>query len=390
MCIDWCRLTGWFKWFKAGKKACGNSCVDILVSAHYFDSLSTKATSTHCVTVLHSLRSSMNEASPDPITRPNSPLDGWPALAQLHFVNAGLEKNPHPREHYDRQFSVTPERQTPESQRTPLVTWSEPDPIEELEEAKDWAAKEAKRLEKFYPGRLLLRKEEPERYGIFAEDPDYWYSQKAHWKTEYEKLAAEYDRRKQLEAEGKANEGFAQDLLLSPIHSPSPPPLNSISQATAAGIKKHESTAVRPFRQPVTATPSSRVHVKRSRYLSQLNPEDSPRKPARASKRLKHKGKQEEQNAEEETIAQTTNPTPKARPNRVTKSAPRPRKSTTKVSKTKNNKARRQGRLQSTGLPAPRVLPWTLRSMNAISYRETGTRAASKKKRRSGRGRAFK
>ena len=333
----------------------------------------------------------MNEASPDPITRPNSPLDGWPALAQLHFVNAGLEKNPHPREHYDRQFSVTPERQTPESQRTPLITLSEPDHIEELEEAKDWAAKEAKRLENFYAGRLLLRKEEPERYGIFAEDPDYWYSQKSHWKTEYEKLAEEYDRRKQLEAEGKANEGFAQALLLSPIHSPPPPPPNSIVRATAAGIKEHKPTVARPSRKPVTASPSSRDHVKRSPHRSQLNPEDSPRKTARASKRLKHKGKEKEPDAGEETLIHTTDPTPKTRPNRVTKSAPRPRKNTPRVSKTIKNKGRGQGKLRSVDPPAPRVLPWTLRSMNAISYRETGTRAASKKKkRRSGRGRDLK
>ena len=332
----------------------------------------------------------MTEASPDPITRPNSTVGRLRHFAQLHFVNAGLEKNPHPREHYDRQFSVTPERQTPESQRTPLITWSEPDPTEELEEAKDWAAKEAKRLENFYAGRLLLRKEEPERYGIFAEDPDYWYSQKSHWKTEYEKLAGEYDRRKQLEAEGKVREGFAQALLLSPIQSQSPPPHHSVLRATAAGIKKHKPTAVRPSRQPFTATPSSGDRLKRSRYLSQLNPEDSPKKTARASKRLKHKAKEKEQDAEEETIAQITDPTPKIRPNRVTKSAPRSRKSTTKVSKTKNNKARRQGTLQSVVPSAPRVLPWTLRSMDAISYRETGTRAASKKKRRSGRRRALK
>ena len=332
----------------------------------------------------------MNEASPDPITRPNSPLDGWPALAQLHFVNAGLERNPYPREHYDRQFSVTPERQTPESQRTPLIILPDPDPIEELEEAKECAAKWAKHLEKFYAGRLLLRNEEPERYGILGEDTEYWYSQTAHWKIEYEKLAGEYDRLKQLEAEGEAKEGLAQALLLSPIHSPSPPPPNSILRATAAGIKNYRPIAARPSQQLVTASPSSRDRVKRSRYLSQLNPEDSPRKTARASKRLKYKGKEKEPNADEETIAQTPDPTPKLRPDRVTKSAPGPRKSTTRVSKTTDNKARRQRRLRSMGPPAPRVLPWTLRSMDAISYRETGTRVASRKKRRSGRGRAFK
>lgn len=332
----------------------------------------------------------MNEASPDPITRLNSPLEGWPALAQLHFVNAGLEKNPHPREHYERQFSVTPERQTPESQRTPLITWPEIDLVEELEEAKGWAAIEAERLGKFYPGRSLLRKEEPERYGIFAEDPDYWYSQKSHWKDEYEKLAEEYDRRKQLEAQGKVHEGFAQALLLSPIQSPSPPPPDSILRATAARIKKHRPTATRLSKQPITTSPSSRYRLKRSPQQSKLNPGDKPRTIARASKRLKYKRKEKQKDVEEEIIAQTIDPTLKPRPNRVTKRASRPRKNTSKVSKTTNNKARKPGRLRSRDPGAPRVLPWTLRSMDTISYRETGTRVGSKKTRRSGRGRALK
>lgn len=330
----------------------------------------------------------MIEAHPDLISCPNSAGDRLPHFPQLRFVNAGLEKNPHPREHYERQFS--PDRQTPESQRTPLITWPEPDPIEELKEAKAWAADQAKRLGKFYAGRLLLRKEEPERYGIFGENTEYWDSQTSHWKTEYEKLAEEYDRRKKLEADGKVNEGFAQALLLSPIQSPSPPPPNSILRATAAEIKKHKPSVVGPSRQPVTDRRSSRERVKRSPYLSQLNPEDKPKILVRVSKRLQQKGKEKEPGAEEETIAQTTNPAPKTRPNRATKSAPRPRKNTPRVSKTMNNKMRRRGELRSVGPPAPRVLPWTLRSMDAISYGETGTRAASKKKRRSGRERALK
>lgn len=325
----------------------------------------------------------MSEASPDPITRPNSTLNGFPPLAQLHRVNAGLEKNPHPRKHYDRQFS--PDRQTPESQRTPLITWSEPDPIEDLKEAKAWAANQAKRLERFYAGRLLLRKEEPERYGIFGEDPEYWDSQTSHWKTEYEKLAGEHDRRIQLEAEGKVHEGFAQALLLSPVPSPSPPPPDSILRATTAGIKTHKPTAVRSSRQSVTISSSSRYSVKRSPQLSQLSPEDGPRILARTSKRLKHKGKEKEQDVEEESIAQTTDPTPKPRLESVTKSAPGLRKITPNVSKKRNYKARRQGKLRSIDAPASRVLPWTLRSRDAISYREPGTRAVAKKKRRSGR-----
>ncbi|KAL9125286.1 MAG: hypothetical protein Q9175_008103, partial [Cornicularia normoerica] len=205
----------------------------------------------------------MTEAQPDPINRPNSALDGPPAIAQLHFVNARLEENPHPRQHYGRQFSITPKRQTPESQRTPLITWPETDPIEELKEAKAWAANEAKRLEQFYAGRLLLRKEEPERYGIFGENTMYWDSQTSHWKNEYEKLAKEYDRRKRLEAEGRVVDGYAQSLLLSPVQSPSPPPSNGILRATAVGFKKHKPAATRPSQQPVTRCPSQ-IRKKRS------------------------------------------------------------------------------------------------------------------------------
>lgn len=331
----------------------------------------------------------MTEASPDPITRPNSTRGRLPLILQLRFVNAGLEKNPHPRKHYERQFSITPERQTPESQQTPLIVWTEPDPIEELEDAKARARDEAERLEKFYAGRLLLREEEPERYGIFGEDPEYWCSQIDHWESEYEKLAKEYDRRKQLEAEGKVHEGFAQALLFSPIQSPSPSPPNGLLGATATGIKKYRPTAVRPSKQAVT-TSSSQRRLKRLPQLSPLTLEDKPSIITRASRRLKYTGKEKKQDVEKESIVQRTDPTPKTRQHRVTKRARRPRKNTSKVSKTPNNKVIRQGILWPRSPWAPRVLPWTLRSMKSISYRETGTRVGSKKKRPSGGGRASK
>lgn len=212
----------------------------------------------------------MTESQPDPISRPNSALARPPHLAQLRFVNARLEKNPHPREHYSRQFS--PDRQTPESQRTPFITWPDPDPIEELKEAKAWATEETKRLERFYAGRVSLRKEEPEKYGIFGEDPEYWDSQTSQWKAEYEKLVEEYDRRKQLEAEGKAIEGYAEALRLSPIQSLSSPPPNGVLRATPTGVDKHKPAATSPFWQTVTKSPSQhprkRSSIQRSPYSS--------------------------------------------------------------------------------------------------------------------------
>ena len=222
----------------------------------------------------------MTEAQPDPVSRPNSARNGPPHFAQLHLVNAGLEKDAHPRECYSRQFSVTPDRQTPESQRTPQITWPDRDPIEDLKEAKAWAANEAKRLEKFYAGRVLLRKEEPEQHGIFGEDSEYWDSQTDHWKTEYEKLAQEYDRRKHLEAEGKADKGYAEALVLSPIQSPSSPPSNGILRPTAARVKEHKPVATRSSQQPVTKSPSQnlkkRSSIDRSSYSSVSDSEYEP------------------------------------------------------------------------------------------------------------------
>ena len=326
----------------------------------------------------------------DPVTRPNSALAGPPHLAQLRFVNAGLERNSHPREHYSRQFSVTPERQTPESQRTPLFKWPTPDPVEGLKVAKAWAANEAKRLERFYAGRVLLRKEEPERYGIFGEDTEYWYSQTAHWKAEYEKLAEEYDRRRQLEVEGKVVDGFAQSLLLSPTRSPSPPPPDGILRATAAGIKKHRPTVSRSSKQRVRKRSFS-SHKKPTLQLSQHHYEKSLGSIFKASQKCESTEETKKLDAEDDFLArafldrgQTTGRIPKHSSKVAPKSAPRSRRSTLRVSKITTQRGK-----SPVASQAPRILPWTLRSRDIISYRETATRAASKKKRRPGRGKSF-
>lgn len=231
----------------------------------------------------------MFEAQPEPISRPNSALDAPPGFAQLHLVNVSLEKNSRPRHDYSRQFSVTPERQTPESQRTPRITWPDPDPIEQLKEAKGYAAKQAKLLERFHDGRELLRKEEPERYGVFGEDLIYWESQTWHWRTENKKLEEEYERRKLLEIEGRAADGYAESLLLSPVPSSSPPPSDGILRATATEIKKYKSAVTKPLQPPATKKSSQR-RKKRSLQLSQLTPKDSLNSISEASRRWKHTG----------------------------------------------------------------------------------------------------
>ncbi|CAD6572909.1 MAG: hypothetical protein ASARMPREDX12_005542 [Alectoria sarmentosa] len=317
----------------------------------------------------------MTEAHLDPISRPNSTLGRLPALAQLHFVNASLEKNPHPRECYSRQFSVTPDRQTPESQRTPFMPWPDPDPIEELKEAKAWAAEEAKRLEQFYAGRVLLRKEEPEKYGIFGEDPEYWDSQTSHWKAEYEKLADEYDWRKQLEAERNANEGYAEALLLSPLQMASLPPSDEILQATALKTENQKPN-VRLPEQPFA---KSRVEPSEKRpHPQQPTPDPSTDSITKGTKSQKHScvglGRREEDERSfdqtrlrKEQWTEDADLTPTHKSDPVVKTAREPRKRDWKASKVRKKGASKRKKLPSSKSQAPRLLPWDLRSRHVIS-----------------------
>lgn len=142
---------------------------------------------------------------------------GMPVMVQLHLVNAALEKNPQPREDFYRQYSVTPERRTPEGERTPPPpTYS---PAEILRSSKAYAAKVAKGLKQFHAGRVMLRKEEAGQYGVLEEDPDYWASKIDHWHDEGWRLMKEMGRRKKLELKGEAKEGYALTMLSSPLQS---------------------------------------------------------------------------------------------------------------------------------------------------------------------------
>ena len=333
----------------------------------------------------------MNEPQlQDPVSRPNSALDGWPYIIQLRFVNARLEKNALPREHFDRQFSVTPDRQTPESQQTPLIALPLPNPVEELEKAKFWAAKEAERLREFYAGRVILRKEEPERYGIFGKDPDYWYSQKSHWETEYEKMVVEFDKRKQLEAEGRAVHGYADALLSSPIQSPSAPASDDIILPDGAPGKK----APTPDIISLPEEPTVKVRLAPSKKVphpQQPTPDyssDSVLK-ARKSRKNPHaklKGWENEKTSFDGTKSGKTqrrkmpDHKPTLKPDTVTQSAKQPRQRHWKISKANAKGWLAKGTNKPREPRAARSLPWDLRPRDAISYRERGTRAVKKQK----------
>ena len=330
----------------------------------------------------------MSDSDYEPISQPNSTINGFPSFCQVQLVTKGLEKNPFPREDFYRQFSVTPERQTPESQRTPH--WSIPDP-EDYREAAEGAEEAAESLKRFYGGRVLLR-EDPDGSMICGHDSAHWRSKATGWLDEIQRLQELYEKRIEQEQRGEAEKGHAQALFSSPLQSPSPPHSDCTLLANVAGIKKRKPAAARSFQQVVTKSPSH--HPKKRSQLPQLTPDDNPNSISKAPKRRKHtvvaKGQEVEQKSSTQASfgtrppRQMTDPIPKDRPHLVTESALGPRINTSRVSKTTTKKMRRQKKMHLRGPQAPRVLPWTLRSRDAISYRETGTRAASKKKRRPG------
>ncbi|MCJ1459109.1 hypothetical protein MMC28_009486 [Mycoblastus sanguinarius] len=223
----------------------------------------------------------------DPISRPNSANDGLPVLVQLQLVDTELEKNPLPRTDFGRHFSLTPERHTPESQRTPVLnTPSDLDPAEELRDAKAWAAQEAKSLQRFYLGRELLREEEPEQHGIFSEDPYYWRCQARHWLSETYKHVNEFETRKLSEQRGDSKEGYARTLLISPIQSPSPPPSNDTSSTAINLLGEREAICDGSPRQrinPEHPQPEVGLHLR----ISIPIPELTMKPPSASRKRLR-------------------------------------------------------------------------------------------------------
>lgn len=300
---------------------------------------------------------------------------GMPVMVQLHLVDAGLEKNPHPRVDFYRQYSITPERRTPEGERTP------PPPTYSREEhvkgEKAWAARVAKGLKQFHAGRVLLRKEEAEQGGVLEEDPDYWSSKADRWQDEGWKLMKEMGRRKKRELKGEAEEGYALAMLSSPVQPPSPPP----SKGSLPEVAQHLKTTNAVIDElPETSTRPSQPHAEPSQGSLQPIPEHDPDYLPNLTKGQKRTHQQVEDH-EEESWDQTSRT---KRQRREVATAPQKQEP---VYATKSP----QG-LENDMSKAPltqRTLPWKLRSRDVLSYRETGTRTTMKNRGRQGKKKVY-
>lgn len=331
----------------------------------------------------------MNNSDGEPGSLPCSAEEariGMPTIFQLHLVDAKLEKSPHPREDFYRQYSVTPERQTPEEERTPPPPIYTPGAI--LKNRKDWAASVAKGLKQFHAGRVMLRKE-TEQHGFLEEDPDYWSAKASHWQDEMWKLMKELGKRKKRELKGEAEEGYAQAMLLSPLQSPSPPTFNANLPEIAQHLKT--TTATSDCLPKISTRPSQR-HAGLSHGLLRTTLENSPDNlptPTKDRKRTRTEVEGDEENS-------VNQPCPTKRQRReiaTTQQKQQP------VSATKG--ARGQGKTPpgfsvSRTMEAPNrkylpislaqcALPWKLRSRNVTSYRETGTRTTNNNRARQGK-----
>ena len=153
---------------------------------------------------------------------------GLPTIVQLDLVDEGLKRKPEPREDFYRQYTPTPELQTPK---------------EILQEAKDFAAKVAEGLKKYYAGRVLLRREEAVQHQDLEKDPDYWISKAYQWQEFGTDCFAERRKRKKKEKKGEAEEGYADALFLSPAQALSPAPSGRVPSETTQQSKPFAATS---------------------------------------------------------------------------------------------------------------------------------------------------
>ena len=321
----------------------------------------------------------MDSLDGEPVSLPCSNEEariGMPAIVQLHLVNAALETNPHPREDFYRQYSVTPERRTPEGQRTPPPPTYSPGTL--LAQEKAFAAGVAETLKQFHAGRVKFRKEEAEQRGIPEESPEYWMSQAKEWQGELWRLIKEMGKRKKQELKGEAEEGYAQAMLLSPVQSPSPPPSNGSLPEDVQHLKTTDT--VSDELPEISPQPNAGP----MQILLQPTPEHSPDHPPPLRKDQKRK-RTESEDHEEKALDQTSRnkrqrrelPTPqqKQSPIPAIESTQGTGKIIAKVDRVEANEEPKPN-----NLPAPlakRKLPWKLRSRNAESYRQTGAGATS-------------
>lgn len=300
----------------------------------------------------------------EPISRPNSAFDEIPGC-QLQLVDERLEKKPHRREDFYRQFSVTPERQTPESQRTP--NWPRSDP-EEFREAADAAWEAAIALKRFHTGRVLFRKD-PNGSMICGYTTAYWRCKTNEWLIEVQKLEEQYEQRLDQEQKGGAKEGYAEALLLSPLLS-SPAANGTRSPTSDTENRDPSSLVISSLPLNPTARIRPQLHKKRP-YLRWPTPNDSSETVSEVAKSRKRShggfGRSDEDG---KSLNQTI---PKKRQQKV-KRGPRPthksdtvamfgrqiRTSKWRISKANTKEASQRKKLSSMASRTPRSLPWNL------------------------------
>lgn len=302
---------------------------------------------------------------------------GFHTIVQLYLVDEALKKSPLPREDFYAQYPVTPERQTPEDQRTPPPRKYTHE--ESLQISKDWATGVAEGLRQFHAGRVMLRREEAEQHRDLEQDPDHWDSKAKQWQDFGWRLIKELGKRKRKELKGEAKEGYAQAMLLSPAQSPSPAPLDIGLQKVTQQSKplvtlSDESPEInrRPSSQePLQSTPQhnggSHATLTKGHKRTRKEYEDQEQS-------LEHTKRNKRQRREMATTQQKQEPVP------VTKSTQGTRIATPRVRK---NEAHAEPKVDDPS-PNPRPpqpkISWELRPRKKISYRETGSRTIVKHK----------
>lgn len=291
-----------------------------------------------------------------------------PVMVQLHLVDAALGENSLPREDFYRQYSVTPERQTPEVERTPSPPILSPGAI--LKAEKAWAARVAKGLGQFYAGRVLLRKDEAEQHGVLGENPEYWSSKANEWQDEGWKLILEIGKREQLELSGEAEEGYALQMLASPLQ---PLVLPSSDDETPHDATDLEKATIPSSDLLSMNTRPSELHAEASHEPSHSAPNHKPDSFSRSTKGRKRTLTND--NSHEQESSDQTRRTRRQRrailaadhkqePNSTTETTRNLERNVPKDSRA-NAKVRPRRKNRSKTSSAPRSLPWKLRSRGA-------------------------
>lgn len=314
----------------------------------------------------------MDTLDAEPVSLPRSNEEaawGLPPIVRLHLVNAALEKTPFPREDFYRQYSVTPERQTPEAERTPPPPPYSPG--KNLAQEKAFAAGVASSVREYHAGRVKLRKEEAEQEGVPEESPEYWMSKAYKWQGDLWRLMVEMGTRKSQELNGEAEEGYAQAMLLSPLQSPSPPPSNGSFPVGAHNSKTGNSI---DELQKISSQPHAVPMQKPLQPTPEHSPDHLPT-PARGQKRTRT----EIANYQEKVSDPTSRIKKQRRELPISQHEQESTHTvehiqdvgnyTSKIGRIKVREKRKRSKLVAP--MAQRRLPWKLRSRNAKLYRET-------------------